>query len=584
MDTHHEARGLARVVPMVGWLRTYDRSWLTGDLVAGLTVWALVVPESMAYAGVAGVPVQYGLYAVILAVVGYAVFGSSPRLFVGPSSTVAALSAVVVGSVVSGGGDDFVALSAALAVLVGVLYVLAGLLRLGFVANFFAKPVLDGFIAGLGLYIAVGQLPKLVGIESPDGNTVLKAVRTVAEIGDWSVLAAVVGVAALVLLFGLERFAPRLPGALLVAAAGIAVTAVFGLADVDGGGGLAIVGEVPTGFSPVSWDGVTLDAVVAMVPGALGILVVGFAQSVAIAKAYATKYHDPTDPSQEMIGYGAANVGAGLLGGFTVTGSLSKSAAAESAGGRTPVVSLTVGIATLATVLFLAGVFEQLPEPVLAAIVIVAVWGMIDFAPVVRLRRAGTVDFWLALAAFAGVVLVGILPGIVVGVVLSLMLFQHRVDRPHAAVLGRRPDGQTWGDLAEHDDYRPEAGVFVYRWDAPLIFANADHFGHDLAMRLHDRDESTRAVVVDCETCFDIDTTGSATLEELQATLADDGIALHLAHLHGEVRDALVRDGTLAMIGPDHVHDTVRGAVDAALAGQATDRHGDQRSTTGDPE
>jgi len=568
---NHEPTGLARFVPMLRWLPRYDRALLRGDVVAGLSVWALAAPGSLAYAGVAGVPVQYGLYAMPLALIGYAVFGTSGRLFVGPGASVAALSAAIVAPLAAtAGGDRFIALTAALAILVGVFYVIAGLLRLGFLANFFAKPVLSGFILGLGLFIVVGQVPKLVGIEKPAGDTVAQAVRIVANVDNWSWATVVVGMVALVLLFGMHRRAPRLPAVLIVAALGIAVSAVIGLDD----DGVAVVGEVPTGFTMVSWGSVSLDDLVSMVPGALGILVVGFAQSMAIAKTLAAKHHESTDPSQEMIAYGAANVGAGALGGFAVTGSLGKSAAAEAAGGRTSLVSVTVGLATVLTIVFLVGVFEPLPETVLAAIVIQAVWGMIDIDPLLRLWRSRTLDFWLAATAMLGVILIGLLPGILIGVVLSLALFQHRVNTPHSAILGRRPDGEAYGDIAEHVGYTTDPGVLVYRWDAPLMFANADHFATDLATKLAAQ-VGTRWVVIDCEACFHIDTTGASTLEAVHDRLADEGVTVHLARVHAEVRSFLHRLGTLEVIGADRVHGTVRDAVANAVASSQRPRlHG----------
>ncbi len=319
---------MQRLFPFTGWLGKYRSSWLVPDAVAGLVVWALIVPESMAYAAIAGVPVQFGLYSVPIAVLGYAMFGTSKRLFVGPSSTVASLSAATVAPLAATGTTDYIALTAALAILVGVLYIVLGLLRMGFIARFFAKPVLDGFIVGLGLYIAVGQLYKVVGVPKPSGNTVEKFWDVLTSVDDWNGATVIVGFASLAILFGLAKFAPKVPGALVVVVLGIAATSAFDLT----AHGVAIVGTVPTGFHFVSWSGVSLDDLWEMIPGALGIIVVGFAQSVAIAKAYSAEDNEPIDPSGEMIGYGAASIGAGVLQGYTPTGSLSKSAAAGEAG------------------------------------------------------------------------------------------------------------------------------------------------------------------------------------------------------------------------------------------------------------
>jgi high affinity sulfate transporter 1 len=536
---------------------------LTADLLAGLTVWALIVPESMAYANVAGVPVQYGLYAVPLAALGYAIFGSSRQLFVGPSSTVAALSAATIAPVAASTGANPVALTATLALVVGGLYVVGGLLRMGFIARFFAKPVLDGFIVGLGIFIAVGQFPKLVGVEKSDGNTVRQLLSVIGDVGSWDWLTVVVGVASLAVIVVLDRFLPRVPGALVVTVLAIGATQILDLA----GDGLAIVGPVPTGFDFVPWTGITGDALVDMLPGALAILVVGFAEGVAIAKTYAAKYDYRIDPNQEMLAYGAASIGAGALQGYTVSASLSKSAAADDAGGKTPVALAVVSVMTLLTILVIAGVFEHLPEATLAAIVIAAVSGMIDFRKLQRLRAARVVDFWIAAGALAGVMVLGILPGIVVGVVLSLVLFIHRLDHPHIARLGRNRERTEFGDLAEHPQFAEIPGVLVLRVDAPLIFANADAFAdaiEDTLGRTEDREGARpRALVLDLEACFEIDVTGTDALLRVAHLLEQKGVALHLARTKAPVRAVLEHMGATATIGTDHLHATVSEAVAA---------------------
>ena len=427
-DEATSTSGFRRYVPLLDWLPRYDRGFLTRDVLAGLTVWALVVPESMAYASIAGVPVQYGLYAVPLALVGYVVFGSCRQLFVGPSATVASISAVAVAAASTSATNQsqFIALTAALALMVGVIYILLGLARMGFVARFFAKPVLDGFIIGLGLYIAVGQFPKLVGIPKPSGDTVQIFVDTVRDIGDWQGLTVVIGVISLAALFGLARFLPKAPGALIVVVLAILAVGAFDLE----GEGVSVVGTVPTGFDFVSWSGITWGQIWDLVPGALAVVIVGFAQSVAIAKAYGAKGGYRIDASQEMIGYGAANLGAGALQGFTVTGSLSKSAAAEEAGGKSPILLVVTSAFVVLTILFLAGLFKNLPEATLAAVVIHAVSGMIDFSKLAHLWRVHRDEFVLALGALLGVIVIGILAGVLIGVLLSLGLLIRRLVRP----------------------------------------------------------------------------------------------------------------------------------------------------------
>lgn len=545
-------------VALLPWVPGYQRAWLASDTAAGLTIWALIVPEAMAHASLAGLPVQYGLYSVPLAVLGYAVFGSSRQLVVGPSSTVAILSGATVAPVAAAGSDGFIALTAALSILVGALYVVLGLLRFGFIARFFAKPVLDGFIVGLGIYIVVGQLHKLTGTSKGDGDTPRQLWNVLSDLESWSWVTVGVGAAALVLLFGLERASQRIPGALVVGASAIAAAAWLDLGDH----GVDLVGDVPTGFGFVAWSAIGWNEMTELVPGALGIIVVGFAQSIAIAKALAAERGEHVSANAEMIGYGAASIGAGALQGYAPTGSLSKSAAARGAGARTPFASLIAGVLVVLTVLFLAGLFEQLPEAVLGAIVIHAVSGMIDLSKLTRLFKAGTPDFWLALAALLGVVLVGILAGIVIGVGLSLVMFVHRLDHPHVAVLGRRPDG-TFVDVAAHADAVAVPGVVVHRIEAPLIFANADVVTDDITAQAAASEPSAATAVLDFESVFEIDTTGVDALLTLRHELAGRGTTMLLARPRSSVLTTLRATGALATIGEGNVHPTVEQAVEA---------------------
>ena len=548
-----------RYLAVRDWLPSYRRSWLPLDVVAGLTVWALVVPEALAYAGIAGVPVQFGLYAVPLALLAYAVLGGSRELVMGPSATVASLSAVAVGSVAAAGSsvETYVSLTAALALMVGVIYVAAGLLRLGFIANFFAKPVLDGFIIGLGLFIVVGQLPKLVGIPKPSGDTVVVLVDTLRDIGSWQWDTAAVGAVALALLFGMKRFTPRVPAAIVVVALSLVAVPVLDLA----GHGVATVGNVPTGFQMVEWQGVTWESLGDLLPGALAIVVVGFAQSIAIAKSYAAERHYEVDASSEMVAYGATNLGAGALQGFTITGSLSKTAAAQEARAKSQVAAVVAAAMVVLTILVLAGLFEDLPETVLAAIVIEAVSGMIKFPKLVRLRAVRTPELWAALAALLGVVLVGILAGVVIGVAASFALLVHSLDAPHIATLGLSPDRQRAGDVDLDDALATVPGVLVQRFEAPLVFSNAAVFTTEMTARVRDAKPPPRALVIDLGPIAEVDVTGAEAVGQLGSTLAAMGVRLVLARANGSVRETFHRLGVLDQLDGDTLQPSVREAV-----------------------
>ena len=350
----------------------------------------------------------------------------------------------------STGSAEYIALTVALTLMVGVIYIAGGLARMGFVSRFFARPVLEGFIVGLGLYIAIGQLPKVVGIEKPSGDTLAVLAKTIADVGSWQWTTVAVGVVALAALFAFARFAPKLPGVIIVVALAILASDALDLQDH----GVAIVGDVPTGFQFVSLSSVSADDLVEMLPGAFAIVIVGLAQALAIAKSYAAKYHYPVDANREMLGYGAANLGAGALQGFTVTGGLSATGAAERVGAKSPAAFLVSALMALLTILFLAGLFADLPEPVLGAIVIWAVSGMINLGRFTQYWRAQSLEFWAALGALLGVLVIDILPGVAIGVAPQL----HPADphhRPPAHRLARaqsrrlalqRPRGRPGGD------------------------------------------------------------------------------------------------------------------------------------------
>jgi SulP family sulfate permease len=552
------------------WLRHYDRRWLPGDAMAGLTIWALIVPQAMAYAGIAGVPVQNGLYVMPLAVVGYALLGSSRHLFVGPSATVAALSAsaVAVVATASTGSAEYIALTCVLTLMVGVIYVAGGLARMGFVAHFFARPVLEGFIVGLGLYIAIGQLPAVVGIEKPSGNTLSVLWNTITDIGSWDWTTVAVGVVGLVALFAFARFAPKVPGVIIVVVLAILASAALDLQDH----GVAIVGDVPTGFHFVSLSSVSANDPVDLLPGALAIVIVGLAQWLAIAKSYAAKYHYGVDANHEMLGYGAANLGAGVLQGYAVTGGLSASATAERVGAKSPLPFLVSGLMALLTILFLAGLFADLPKAILGAIVIWAVSGMINFGRVTQYWHAQSLEFWAALGALLGVVLIDILPGVAIGVAISFILLIHSIDHPHIALLGRSSDGARFSDLEDDPGATPIPGVLIHRFEAELIFANADLFQDDLLARVRAADPPPGTVVLDFEAVSRVDVTGAQTLRSVHDTLDALGIRLIVARAKSTVRDALRRSGTAEVLGEDNLTPSVHGAVEANHVGATSAR------------
>ena len=536
-----------RFVPISFWLASYEKGYLAVDVVAALTVWALVVPEAMAYASLAGMPPETGLYAALVAPLAYAIFGTSRQLDVGPSSTVAVLSFSVIGGVAAGSDPStFYSLTIGLAILTGIFFIVAGLVKLGFLADFMSKPVLDGFIVGLALTIAASQLHKLFGIEADGENFFADIALVVLNLDETVTATLVLGAGSLVLLFSMERFIPRIPAALVVAGLAIVSVSALDLAD----SGVAIIGQIPAGLPSPGWPDLDFTQWLGLVPGAVGIVVVGFAESVAAARSYARKHGYTVDANQELIALGAANAASGLVGSFVVDGSLSKTAAADQAGQRTQLASVGLTAAVFITILFLTGLFENLPEATLGAIVIHAVWHLIDLGKVSRYWKIRGDDFWAGLAALLGVLVFDILVGLLIAVSVSLLLILARASRPQWAVLGRvrlsTSDDIAYQSLERHPQGETVPGLLIFRFDADLFFANANAFADDVRAAIAAAQTKPQVVLLDAESVSDIDATAVGVLQDLTAELGDDGIEIWAARIKTRVAQVLRRMDVLA--------------------------------------
>jgi high affinity sulfate transporter 1 len=535
-------------LPLFTSLRGYDSGWLRGDVVAGLTVWAVLVPEALAYASIAGVSPVVGLYAAPGALLLYAAFGSSRHLVVGPMSATAALSAAAVADVATQGGADFAAHTAALAITTGILAVAAGLLRLGFLASFISEPVLKGFIIGLALTIIAGQLPDLFGVEGAGGDFFERIRGLLADLDQTSLTTLAVGLASLALVLGLRRLVPAVPGSLVAVLGGIAAVAVL---DLDAHG-VAIVGQIDSGLPPLGAPDVAAADYLELAAAAAGVMLVGFAEGLGAARTYAARHHYEVDANRELLGLGAANLGSGLSSGMVVNGSLSKTAVNGSAGASSQVSGLVVAVLTILTLLFLTGLFENLPEATLAAVVIAAVIELVDIPALAALYRIATrqlrgiygvaarPDFIAAVAALAGVLIFDTLPGLFIGIVVSLLLLLYRASRPYVAVLGQVPGrpGQ-FGDVLRHPENERPPRVALLRVEGGLFFANADTVRE--AVRAHAAEPGTRAVVLDAETAPYIDVSAARMLIQLAGDLRREGVELVIARDVGQVRDVLRR-------------------------------------------
>ncbi|MFG3140250.1 SulP family inorganic anion transporter [Streptomyces sp. NPDC048211] len=548
-----------RHLPVAGWLGNYRRAGLRGDLLGALTAWALIVPESVAYAQIAGVPPQNAFYAAPVALLVYALFGRSNFLIIGATSAAAVLSAAAV-SDISGDPNDAVSLSAALAVVVGVVLLVAGIARLGFITNFLAEPALVGFLFGMALTIVVRQGAKLVGVSGGDGDFFERLWTLVGKAPDWSLTTLSVAAAALALLILLERVVPRLPAALIVLVLGLGVSAALDLESH----GVDTVGKIPSAVPVPRLPGIPAEDWIALAAGALGVALVVFAEAFSIANRFAREHGQEVDADREMAAVGLSNIAAGLVRGFVVSGSASRSAAATGAGGRTPMVSLIAAALILLTGAFLTPLFTDLPEPVLGAIVIMAVR---SFMRVGELRRYAANDrpgLWVALTALIGVLLFDLLPGLLLAVALSLVLFIAAASRRNVAVLGCLPGTRLYADTAQHPDAATTPGVLALRPDGSLFFGNVSRVRLAVVDRVARTTPAPRAVVLDLTGSYRLGIQVLDTLDELREELAGKDIGLYLAHVRARADQDLNRHALADRLGPYGRNRTVDDAVSAA--------------------
>jgi high affinity sulfate transporter 1 len=532
-------------VPITVWLPAYQRGWLRPDLIAGLAVWAMTIPQALAYAGIAGVPAQYALYTVPLAMIAYAIFGTSRTLSMGPESALAIMSAAAVGALAAQGSEEYLTLTIALAFVIGVLFVIFGLLRMGWVANFMANPVLKGFLAGIALVVLAGESSKLLGVSGTDGNFFQDVWAIIIQLPQANPATTVVGLTSLVLLYVFKRFAPKLPGAFIVVILAILASSILDLYAA----GVAIVGEVESGIFPLGLPDITLEAFIRLVPAALGIVLVGYAQSYGMAKEAAETTGEELDPDQEMIAYGVSNAASSFSSGFVTGGSLSRTSLTLGNGGRTQVPALLNAGLVILTLLFLMPFFENLPSATLAAVVIIAISALIVPSYFRRLYRVSRPEFWYALITLLGVLFFGIMEGVLLGVAVSLLVLIRRVTRPGAAVIGRMPDKESYRDVELYPEAETVPGLLIYRFDSALIFSNADFFEKEIRRHIAEQTAATgvpvQRVLINAETMNDIDTTGTDHLIDLYESLEKDGIDLALAKVKDPVRDMMRRAGSV---------------------------------------
>jgi len=561
--------GWIKWLPGLITLRRYQASWLSRDIVAGIVLATMLVPVGIAYAEASGVPGIYGLYATIVPLLAYALFGPSRILVLGPDSSLAAMILAVVLPLSGGDPARAVALAGMMAVVSGVACIFAGAARLGFVTELLSKPIRYGYMNGIALTVLVSQLPKLLGfsIESHGPLRDIWAIASAILVGkaNWTALAVGAGALAVILLL---KNSKRVPGVLIAV---IGATACVGALDLAASNGVAVLGPLPQGLPSFAIPWIGYDDVIPVLTGGIAVALVSFADTSVLSRAYAARTGVAVDPNQEMVGLGAANLAAGFFQGFPISSSASRTPVAEAAGARTQLTgvigALVVGLLLVAA----PNLLRHLPAAALAAVVIASAIGLIEIADLARIYRIQRWEFWLSIACFVGVAVLGAIPGIGLAIAIAIIEFLWDGWRPHSAVLGRAEGVKGYHDVTRYPGARQVPGLLLFRWDAPLFFANAELFKERILEAVGKAPTPVRWAVVAAEPVTSVDVTAADMLEELDDALRDRSIELCFAELKDPVKDKLKRFGLLARFGDVHFFPTVGAAVGGYLASHSVD-------------
>jgi high affinity sulfate transporter 1 len=533
------------LLPPVRWLGGYRAAWLGADVVAGVTLAAYAIPVSLAYAGLAGLPPQVGIYGYLLGGLGYALLGSSRQLAIGPTSAISLMIAASVGAMAEGDAQRYAQIASLAAFTVAGLCLLAWLFRLSVLVTLISDSILVGFKIGAGFTIAMTQLPSLFGVAGGGHNFFERAYLLAGQLGHMQVVVLALGVAAIALLLVGERWFPGRPVALVVVAFAIMLSTALGLPAL----GVPVTGDIPETLPRLTGPALRLRDVEGLMPLAAGCLLLAYIESVSAARTFAAKHGYDLDPRQEFLGLGAANLAAALGQGYPVAGGLSQSAVNDKAGARTPLALVVASITLAFCLLFLAGLLEKLPKAVLAAVVLTAIIGLFDWRALLRMWRVSRIDFHAAAIAIVGVLLLGILQGILLAALVSILLLLARASRPHVAFLGRIPGTNSYSDLARHPENEPLVNLIAFRPEASLLYVNAGSVLETVMARLSNEEPNIRAVICDLSASPYLDLAGARMLNALHDELARRGIALQIVGARGRVRDLLRADGLAGKIG-----------------------------------
>lgn len=558
----------AEILPPLDWARSYELAWLAPDAVAGFTLAAYAIPVSMAYASLAGVPPHLGIYCYLLGGLAYALFGSSRQLAIGPTSAISLLVGTTVAGMAAGDAQRFVVIAALTAFTVGMLACVAWLLRLSGLVSFISETILLGFKAGAALTIALTQLPKLFGVPGGGHDFFGRLAVLVSQLGQTRPLVLALGLAAIALLLLGERLWPGRPVALLVVALALLVSSAFHLESR----GVDTVGAVPAGLPSLAWPALRPSDVDGVLPLAAACFLLSYVEGISAARALAAQHGYRVRPRQELLALGAANFAVAFGPGFPVAGGLSQSAVNDKAGARTPLALVFASAAIAVCLVFLTSLLSRLPMVVLAAVVLVAVGGLFDVRALAGLRRVSRYEFGISLFALGGVLVLGILRGVLVAVIASLLTLLAAAARPHVAFLGRIPGTRRYSDLARHPDNERIPGALIFRVEAALLYFNVDHVRTAVAKRIATA-ESLRLVVCDLSNSPSIDVAGAGMLAELYRELAARRVAFRIVEAHGTVRDLLRAEGLESEVGYLGRRISVDQAIAEALGSETLNLH-----------
>jgi len=561
-------RDLKKRVPIATWLPQYPRSLLRPDIIAGLTVWGVVVPSAMADAGLAGMPPQAGLYAAFAGLIMYAIFSTSKHVKVCNSSTVAVMSAAVVAGLNPGGDlSRYIALSAMMALLVGAIILVVGSAKLGFISEFISKPVITGFLFGVGLEIIMRQAPKLFGIPGGSGNVFERLAQLIKGLGETNFWALGVGLMALLLIFSLRRYFPRVPAGLVALVIGILVSSAFKLDQQ----GVSVVGSIPIGLPSLTIPTVSRSDLALLMSEAGGLVFLTIGETIGLARGFAARHNYDIDPDQDLIALGLANLSAGIFQGFTIGAGHSPTLTGDEAGAQTQLSSIFSAILVIATLAFLSPFFKTLPNAVLAAVVISAVSRLLDVKALKEFYQDFRKDFLVSIIALLGVISIDLVPGLLLAVFLSIVMVVYIASRPHLAVLGIDPSHpNNYCDSAYHPEAKPIPGLLIVRFDAPLFFANANITRSQVRKAVSTTSPPPRAVLLDISSSAGLDFTSLDTLKNLFSELETAGIEVLLAEVHSTVLAKLKHAGLIDQIGEGHVFLSVDSGVQDFLSRHPT--------------